>query len=248
MYRARKSAKLATLCLSDIRRTLAECGCTYDLYSVGDCEEALSRPYKLYVFVNQYDLPDPAAIHERLCNSGKSALWLYAPAYATNGQLSTSAIQNATGICVNEQILSNGGIVCADSVIDYGLDAPYFNVDDPNATPLAYFENGTVAVAYRELEGYCSVYASTCNLPSALLRQIATDAGAFVYSDNNRVYVYPNSASVGVYNATDEDAIIHLPEDGVYIDMIEGGRYTCKDGNLYLAKKSIRSYLLIKET
>ena len=45
-----------------------------------------------------------------------------------------------------------------------------------------------------------------------------------------------------------EDAIIHLPEDGVYIDMIEGGHYTCKDGNLYLAKKSIRSYLLIKET
>lgn len=248
MYRARKSARLATECLSNIRRTLAECGCAYDLYSVGDCDEALSRPYKLYVFVNQYDMPDSASIHKRLRNSGKSALWLYAPAYATNGQLSTSAIQNATGICVNEQISSNGGIVWADSVIDYGLDAPYYNVDDPNATPLAYFENGTVAVAYREPEGYRSVYAATCNLPSGLLRQIAADAGAFVYSDNDFVYVYPNSASVGVYNATDEDAIIHLPEDGVYIDMIEGGRYTCKDGNLYLAKKSIRSYLLIKET
>ncbi|MBO5052162.1 MAG: hypothetical protein J6D31_08205 [Clostridia bacterium] len=247
MYRARKSARLATESLSNIRRTLAACGGAYDLYSMGDCEAALSLPYKLYVFVNQYDLPDPAAIHARLRSSGKSALWLYAPAYATDGQLSVSAIQKATGICVSEKPSSNGGMIFADSVIDYGLDAPYFNIEDSHATPLAYFENGAVAVAYRELEGYRSVYASTCNLPAGLLRQIAADAGAFVYSDNDRVYVYPNSASVGVYNATDGDTVIHLPEDGVYMDMIEGRRYTCKDGNLHLAQKPIRSYLLIKE-
>jgi len=247
MYRARKSARLATECLSNIRRTLAECGCAYDLYSIGDCGEALLRPYKLYVFVNQYDLPDTDAIHKRLRNSGKSVLWLYAPAYATSGELSVSAIQKATGLCVTEQSASNGGMVYEDRLIDYGLNAPYFAVEDPCAVPLAYFENGAVAVASKQLAGYRSVYASTCNLPSGLLRQIAAKAGVFVYSDNNFVYVYPNSASVGVYNATDEDAVIHLPEDGVYTDMIEGGKYTCKDGNLLLTKKKIRSYLLIRE-
>lgn len=247
MYRARKSARLATECLSNIRRTLAECGCAYDLYSMGDLKEVLARPYKLYLFVNAYDLPEQNEIKERLRNSGKSALWLYAPAYATDGTLDVTAIQNVTGIRVTERSTSNGGIVYEDQVIDYGLNAPYFSVEDPSAAVLAHFENGAVAVASRTQQGYRSVYAATCNLPSGLLRTIAADAGAFVYSDDSSVYVYPNSASIGVYNATEEDAMIRLPEDGVYKDMIEGGRYLCKDGKMQLEKKPIRAYLLVRE-
>ena len=247
MYRARKSAGLASVCLSDIRRTLAECGCAYDLYSMGDCAEALSRPYKLYMFINQYDLSRPNAIHEHLCNSGKSVLWLYAPAYATDGKLSVAAIENATGICVVERTAPNGGMIYEDCLVDYGLDAPYFAVEDPRATPLAYYENGSVAVASRNIQGYRSIYASTCNLPSNLLRKIADEAGVFVYSYSNCVYVYPNSASVGVYNATEEDAVICLPEDGAYVDRIEGGRYKCTNGKLRLEQKPIRAFLLTKE-
>ena len=246
MYRARKSARLATECLSNIRRTLAECGCAYDLYSMGDCEAALSRPYKLYVFVNQYDLPELNDIHECLRNSGKSALWLYAPAYATDGVLDVTAIQKATEICVTEHTTSNGGIVYEDRWIDYGLNAPYFSVEDSRAIPLAYFENGAVAVASREVHGYRSIYASTCNLPTGLFRKIASDAGAFVYSDNNFVYVYPNSASLGVYNATESDARIYVSEDGIYQDMIEGGFYESKNGMLVLPQKPLRAYLLIQ--
>ena len=55
MYRARKSSKLATVCLSDIRRTLAECGAPYDIYSISDLELEKINDYKLYIFVNQYD-------------------------------------------------------------------------------------------------------------------------------------------------------------------------------------------------
>ena len=56
MYRARKSSKLATVCLSDIRRTLAECGAPYDIYSISDLELEKINDYKLYIFVNQYDM------------------------------------------------------------------------------------------------------------------------------------------------------------------------------------------------
>ncbi|MBQ5389759.1 MAG: hypothetical protein IIU58_02515, partial [Clostridia bacterium] len=216
MYRARKSANLATVCLSDIRRTLAECGCAYDLYSMGDFFRTKHDQYKVFLFVNQYDLPqsEKEQILSVLKESGKTAVWLYAPAYATNGVYRAQAIADVTGMCVTEARSSHGGIVYNKTVTAYDIAPPYFAIDDDNAHPIAFFEDGAVAVAERCMEGYRSVYAATCNLPSALLRDIASKAGVFVYSRNSRVYAYPNSATVGVYNATEEEVAICLPEDG----------------------------------
>ena len=68
-----------------------------------------------------------------------------------------------------------------------------------------------------------------------------------MYSRDARVYTYPTEAYVGVYNATDGDATVYLPEDGIYRDLIEDGLYTCKEGKLCLPQKPIRAYLLVKE-
>ena len=249
MYRARKSANLATVCLSDIRRTLAQCGCAYELFSVGDIHDLLQRPYKIYLFVNQYDIPTRRReqIKASLRDSGKTALWLYAPGYATDGKLQTSEISDVTEICATQSEKSHGGIVYDDCVMDTGLAQPYFSVRDEAVVPLAYFEDGAVAAACRDTDGYRSVYAAGCNIPSGLLRAVAADAGVFVYSHHDRVYVYPNSAAVGVYNATDADAVVCLPEDGGYRDLIEGGQYQCENGSVRLPLKPIRAYLLIKE-
>jgi len=249
MYRARKSAKLATVCLSDIRRTLAECGCAYDLCTMGDFYRMKHDQYRVFLFVNQYDLPESERekIRSVLKESGKTAVWLYAPAYATNGACLTQEIRDVIGMNVTESRSSHGGIVYHENVTKYDIAAPYFAIDDPNAHPIAFFEDGTVAVAERCVEGYRSVYAATCNLPSALLRDIAAKAGVFVYSRNSRVYAYPNSATVGVYNATEEEAIISLPEDGRYRDLIENESFSCENGTLSLPPKPIRAYLLVKE-
>ena len=91
------------------------------------------------------------------------------------------------------------------------------------------------------------VYSSLPTLPSVLLREIARLAGAFIYSENSGVYVYPNSRTIGVYNATDSDAEIHLPHSGTYRDFIGGGVYNGENGTLLLPRKSIRAYLLVKE-
>lgn len=249
MYRARKSANLATVCLSDIRRTLAQCGCAYELFSVGDIDDLLRRSYKVYLFINQYDIPAERKkqIIESLGNSGKMAIWLYAPGYATDGKCQAAAITDITGMRVAQREESHGGILYENCVMDTGLAQPYFSVEEEAAVPMAWFEDGTVAVAYRDTDGYRSVYAAACNIPSGLLRRIAADAGVFVYSNHDRVYVYPNSTAVGVYNATDANAVIHLPQDGRYRDLIEGGHYECKNGIAVLPLKPIRAYLLIKE-
>ena len=73
----------------------------------------------------------------------------------------------------------------------------------------------------------------------------AARAGVFVYSKNSRVYTYVNSAMIGVYNASENDAEICLKKDGVYTDLISGDEYTCKNGILKLKKREINAYLLI---
>ncbi|MBO5912791.1 MAG: hypothetical protein J6Q76_04895, partial [Clostridia bacterium] len=137
-----------------------------------------------------------------------------------------------------------GKMVLNDEKFSFPIPAPYFAVDDDSAHVLCRFEDGSVAAAYKETDGVKTVYVATCNLPSVLLRDIAKLANVFVYSENNKVYVYPNSQVMGVYNATENDAEIHLPENGEYIDLLSGGKYKCQNGTLKIAKKDINAFLL----
>lgn len=249
MYRARKSANLATLCLSDIRRTLAACGAPYDLYSIADLALPEADRYQLYIFVNQYDMgKETRALIEETCRrKGKTILWLYAPDYATDGSLKVENISEITGITAAESRSGHGKMVYRGELYDYPLNPPYFSVSDRDAAPLAFFEDGAAAVAEKEIDGYKSVYCAACNLPAGLLRDILLRSGIFVYSRNDLVYTYVNSGSIGVYNATGMDAEIYLKEDGVYTDLIGGETFVCKNGTLKIKNREINAHLLVKK-
>lgn len=242
MYRARKSAGLATVCLSDIRRTLAQCGAPYDLYSICDVGQDLSQ-YKLVLFVNQYDIPDTTRAQIETACKDKTALWLYAPNYAKGGHCAAENITAITGMKVTESRVSHGGLVYGGDTANYGLAAPYFAVCEKDAAPLARFEDGAVAVAQKG----SSIYAATCNLPAALLRQIAESAGIFLYSRDSRVYTYPRKESIGIYNASGGDATVYLPEDGTYRDLITGEIFCCLQGQLNIKARELNAFLLAKE-
>ena len=249
MYRVRKSGGIATVCLSDIRRTLAECGAAYDLYSISDLGLPQIRQYKLLLFVNQYDLSErtQSQLRQLLSEGERTVLWLYAPGYVTGGALDVNHICETTGIRVEESHQSHGGVVFGNQTMAFTLAPPYFRVNDLAAQPLAYFEDGSVAAAWKERKWGKSVYLATCNLPSELLREIARLAGAFVYSETAQVYTYPNSVSLGVYNATGKDAVIHVKENGCYQDLISGKKYQAADGRLVIPQSDIRAYLLVKQ-
>ncbi|MGM9634872.1 MAG: hypothetical protein ACI3YE_01830, partial [Candidatus Avispirillum sp.] len=249
MYRVRKSAGLASVCLSDIRRTLAECGAAYDLYSIGDLALPQVDNYKLYLFVNQYDMTEQTKkqITERLKKTGKTVLWLFAPDYAGQGKRSVQHISDMVGMQVEQSSTSHGAVCFEGESVRYELAAPYFSIQDESASVIARFEDGEIAAAYQEKEGFKSVYAAACNLPSGMLRFIAELAGVMVYSCDSRVYVYPNSSSTGVYNASEADAVIHLQEDGRYRDLVQGQVFECKEGRMVLPKREINAFLLVKE-
>ena len=199
--------------------------------------------------MNQYDMSDKTKklIEEKCKKSGKTVLWLYAPDYANNGDLDVSNISKISQINISVSNDDNGGLVYNNAAYNYKISAPYFYVDDTNSIPLANFENGNIAAAYKEVDDYKSIYVATANLPSALLTDIARLAGVFVYSENPKVYTYVNSNIIGVYNATENECVISLKEDGIYKDLIAGNSYQCKNGKLVLPSKDINAYLLVKE-
>ena len=245
MYRVRKSAPIASVCLSGFRRTVAEMGAPYDLYSISDLENPVLENYSFYIFLNQYDLTDDSRKRiEQICRTkGKTVLWLYAPDYAGNGENSLSRIAGITGITVSESPSDPGkllwnGTPAADAA------APHFVITDPDAQVIARFEDGSAAVAEKDMDGCRSIYAAVYQLPSDLLRTLLQESGIFLYSTHPNVYTYANHAFLGVYNATEQDAVVSVQADGIYDDYISGDHFRAENGVLTLPKRDIRAYLL----
>ncbi len=251
MYHTRKTAGLATATLSQIRRTLAEVGAPYDLYTLADISLPQMEQYSLILFLNQYDLSEETRkwIQDHFEISGKTVVWLYAPDYAHNGGRDVGKISACTRMRVWESAKSHGDLCTAQGNLKNPMTVgPYFAVDDPAATPLAYYADGAVAMAEKVTDGVRHVYAATAYLPTDWLATVVDRAGIFRYSRSLHVYTYVNSAFVGVYNATETDAEIAVPNDGTYQDLIEGGRYIAESGKLKLPLKPIRAYLLTQES
>ena len=248
MYRVRKSSPVASGCLSGFRRMMAESGAPYDLYSIADLADPVMEKYSFYIFLNQYDLTDQnRARIDSLCRTqGKTALWLYAPGYATGGENSADRISAVTGISVLETADDPGKLVW-DGAPTYAAPAPHFVIGDDSAKVIARFEDGSPAVAEKTEKGTRSIYAALYRLPASLLRKLLAESGIFLYSSHPLVYTYANSAFLGAYNATEEDAILSVPEDGKYFDHIGTMTYTAENGSLRLPKRDLRAFLLTKQ-
>lgn len=247
LYHVRKTSPIASTCLGGIRRTLAEMGAPYDLYSIGDLAEIDADRYAFYIFVDAYCIAPETKkqIEEKCRKEGKTILWLYAPDYATKETYDVQRISAITGMQVTKTQETPGKLVW-NGQTGWETTAPYFTITDPDATAYARFENGDVAVAGKLVDGVRSIYAATYALPGDLLRKLVKDSGIFLYSEDSRVYTYANRAFVGVYNATDSEAMVRVPEDGVYEDMLTGERYTAVDGVVRLPVRELRAYMLRK--
>jgi len=247
MYRVRKSSPIASDCLSAFRRMMAESGAPYDLYSISDLADPVMEKYSFCIFLNQYELTgETRARIEALCRKkGKTVLWLYAPDYAANGENSVRRISDVTGITTAETDHNPGRLVWKD-IPTFSAAAPHFVIDDAEAEIVARFEDGSAAVAKKEKDGFTSIYAALWRLPSDLLRSLLEASGIFLYSHDPLVYTYANAAFLGVYNATEEDAVLSVPEDGTYYDHIGQAEYTAENGKLTLPAREVRAFLLTR--
>lgn len=245
MYHVRKTSGIATYSLIDMHGSLSGLGAPYDLYTFGDIG-SVRDGYKLIVLLNQYEISAAGkkAI-DKLKSSGAAVLYMYAPDYAGKDGNSVDRISAAVGMRIRESKDGHGGLVVDGRVYENKVEAPYFDVVDDSAIPLARAEDGAVIVA--KAKNARDYYAAVPYIPSVVLKRIAKDSGVFIYSDEEKVYTYANEAAIGVYNATDTDAEICVNADGTYVDMIEDGEYESRNGTLILPKKMLNAFLLVRK-
>ncbi len=246
LYHVRKSAKLANESLIKMLRTFAEMGAPYDIYSVGDLDACSPERYRMILLIDEFDIPKKRMeTIRRLQREGVTVVWFYAPDYAHGAENDVRRITRATGIGVQESGQSHGGLVAHGKVTENVLAAPYFSVADEKAVPIGFFEDGAVAVAGNADETV--FYSAVPYLPSSVLGGILDRKGNFRYSRNPHVYTYVNAGAVGVYNATQEDATVFVPEDGTYTDNLTGSEFCATGGKLRLPFRDFRAYLLVKK-
>ena len=237
-YVNKESAVNAPL-LSKQRGGLASIGAPYDVFDSADIASVDVTKYKLFIFLDCFSVSESMrrAIDEKIKTSGKTVLWCYAPGAVADGGISADNITNLTDITVRPYGGTDTRAEAYGAV--YGFDRRYNEMFCPaEGDVLGRYENdGCPALVRKDCGGYVSIYSALGNLPGKVLREIAGQAGVFLYCEEDHP-VYVNSLCIGVCSYTDGDVRLRFPDSGTVSELFDGGTYDVKDGRLTLSMRA----------
>jgi len=175
-------------------RSLHRLGAPIDfLYEFDLKPDDLTR-YKVVFAFNSFVWTDErvAAFRKMLSGSGTTIVWMYAPGFVSDDGLEVERMRSLTGLNIDVQRSPGSFLIdiephLRDSVEHrFGVDTerhPRFSISDPKAEVLGRWQdNGTPALARKEMDGWTSVYAGTGPIPVRLLRHLVRRAGCPIWS------------------------------------------------------------------
>ena len=200
------------------RLALRRLGAPFDAYLADDFLNPDLPHYKLYVFMDTFFLTDEerSAIQTRLAEDNAAALWFYAPGVIDGKVLDSEKIAELTGIPVTLDFSTRETAGMVDAATGKPLNLPQQYSFLPAVTPqvdaettvLAYKTDGTTPAVVRKGKNYYSAYAG---LTPEFLRDIAREAGVFIYSEDNDA-IYANASYLAVHTSKRPGPrTIHLP-------------------------------------
>jgi hypothetical protein len=219
---------------------LARIGTPFDTFLLQDFIEGRLRPYKLYVFLNsfQLDVARREALNGELRKDGRVALWIYAPGYLDE-RPSLEHMRDLAGFNFGVSETPWGPlmhIVDFDHPITTGLPqdlfwgtnsklSPIFYLNDPEARVLGQvvFSQGNCkpGMGIRAFPEWTSIYVAAPNLPAALLRGIARFSAVHLYNQAGDV-LYATRELLAVHTVSGGDRTFSLPREvEVVYDLFE---------------------------
>jgi len=191
-------------------------GAPYDVYFIDDvaCLQTLAQ-YRLCLFLTAEALSDTQIrlIEERLKADRRTLLWLWAPGYIDEEQgFNAARVSRVVGMdlaidrddVAAEIIVDRSGPLCrghgdnsfkvrrayANRQWFRSKWNPHFFVTDPQAVVAGrYAHNGKVGLSTRRHADWTSVFSGTSYLPRVIIRNVARQAGAHIYTDCDDVYL-----------------------------------------------------------
>ena len=201
-------------------------GAPHDVYLMNDLLDGNLPPYKLYIFLNPFQLNHERRknIKQQICKDGKVSLWLYAPGYinpSAPSPIHTNHMTDLTGFRFGRgdnywgefmHITNFTHPICQGLPQDLFWNTtntigPIFHLEDLEATYLGQVVSaqgrckpgfGVKTIhGTRPSSSWSSVYVATPNIPAPVLRGIARYAGVHLYNDNGDVlYATPDLLSI----------------------------------------------------
>jgi hypothetical protein len=210
---------------------LPRAGAPFDTFLLQDFIEGRLRPYKLYVFLNSFQLDKTRreALKRELRKDGRVALWIYAPGYLDEGP-SLEHMQDLTGFKFGMGEAPWGPlmhILDFDHPITAGLPqdlfwgtnsklGPIFYLEDPDARGLGQvvFSQGNCkpGMGVKTFPGWTSIYVAAPNLPAPVLRGIARFSGVHLYNEEGDV-LYATRDLLAVHTVSGGDRTFSLPRE-----------------------------------
>jgi hypothetical protein len=181
--------------------------------------EDLEKPkvqndYKCYIFLNAFYLTaEQREIVESLKRDGKTLVWIYAPGYVTDTDLSVDHIESLTGFSTNAEFKTQpltyqtsqsahpilAGVESGSYGGSMGEVSPRFYVTDPKAEVLGSYADGRAAFVARDFGSHKSVYCTSTFMTTAMLRNILRYAGCHIYVEDD-IYIDATHSMIMVTN------------------------------------------------
>ena len=208
---------------------LPRTGAPFDTFLLQDFIEGRLRPYKLYIFLNSFQLDKTRreALKRELRKEGRVALWIYAPGFLDE-RPSLEHMQELTGFKFGMSRAPWGPLL---HIVDFthpitagllqdlfwGTNSklsPIFYLEDPDARVLGQvvFSQGNCkpGMGVKTFPEWTSVYVAAPNLPAPVLRGIAHFSGVHLYNQEGDV-LYATRELLAVHTVSGGDRKFHLP-------------------------------------
>lgn len=221
-----------------------------------DCESFNEDQYKLFIFPALFS-PDQRVIDkiQNLRKKGKNILYMHAPYYALDEELSVKNIEKYTGIEFERCELSDNTVRLAFDekvTFDFTNKTPKSDVwhhdGCENITPifspknldvvLGYFvENSLPACGIKfRSDGGFDAFSACAPIPTALVRKIYEYAKIFMYADRSTP-VYTSSSFECVYSFEGGEIEIYRKEPSVLTDCFSGDKITVDENGTKITFK-----------
>jgi hypothetical protein len=229
---------------------LGRMGAPWDCYVADDLDHPdLPDGYKLYIFLNLFKPSEKIQNQiRRLREQGKSLFFLYAPGYIADNGFSQMAMQSLTGLplvrldAADSMTGKTGSenAVPGQSAVQIRADlsgreqtygfteavAPLFTLaaDDIDGIEVLgqYADHAQPALALKQRGSAYDAWSGAGPVPGAILRELARQAGVFIYSETDDP-TWANRSLFGLYAHKGGQRTVRFPEDVVLQDVYQAG-------------------------